>query len=575
MWPFRISQPRESKASRAHSIVALGQLGKPQWSPRNYNALAQKGYAQNPVVYRCVRMIAESAASVPLYIMETNDSGDEHPLLRLLRAPNPRQAGPCFMEALIGHLLISGDAYVEAVKVDDTVAELYALRPDRMRVVPGPEGWPQAYDYVVGGNTVRFRQDEEGVPPILHLSLFHPLNDHYGLAPLEAAASSLDILNAASSWHKALLDNSARPSGALVYAPASGATLSREQYERLKEELEQNFQGAANAGRPLLLEGGLDWRAMSLSPRDMDFLEARNAAARDVALAFGVPPILLGIPGDATYANYQEANRAFWRHCVLPLLSRLTQSFSHWLAPAFGNAELRFDADAIPALDSDREALWRRVNEASFLTDDEKREAVGYVLRKERKRDDFFNKYDPGQPRVPAGNSEGGQWTDGGYSSSQIIRDALKNPELQEQLPGARHMFPDDHIDPADDILFLAGGAATSLAKLGVRAAYGVAQNIMGENISAIVSDTASQATIQKAAESVERFLGGKIDKVINKNGNYVFLRGRKKVKFDITPSRGQPHYQLEILTKGKYGKPEWNDAMPGKGNHQFFFKGK
>ena len=377
MWPFK-SEQRETKMSRANSVVALGQLGKPQWSPRNYNALAGKGYAQNPVVYRCVRMISEAAASVPLYVFESGGGMGEHPLLQLLRNPNPRQAGASFFEAVIGHLLIGGDAYVEAVTVDDTVAELYALRPDRMRVVPGPEGWPQAYDYVVGNSTIRFRQDNDFVPPILQLSLFHPLNDHYGLAPLEAAATALDILNAASAWHKALLDNSARPSGALVYAPASGATLSREQFERLKEELEQSFSGAANAGRPLLLEGGLDWRAMSLTPKDMDFIETRNAAARDVALAFGVPPMLLGIPGDATYSNYQEANRAFWRQCVLPLLSRLTQSLAHWLKPAFGDADLRFDTDAIPALDADREALWARVNGVSFLTDDEKREAVGY-----------------------------------------------------------------------------------------------------------------------------------------------------------------------------------------------------
>jgi HK97 family phage portal protein len=417
MWPFKNSSPDEMKMSRAHCVVALGQLGKPQWSPRNYNALAQKGYAQNPVVYRCVRMISEAAASVPLYVFDAGMSVDEHPLLALLRNPNPRQAGASFFEALIGHLLIAGDAYVEAVKVDETAAELYPLRPDRMRVIPGAEGWPQAYDYVVGNSTIRFRQDAEGMPPILHLSLFHPLNDHYGLAPLEAAATALDILNAASAWHKALLDNSARPSGALVYAPSSGATLSREQFERLKEELEQSFSGAANAGRPLLLEGGLDWRAMSLTPKDMDFIETRNAAARDVALAFGVPPMLLGIPGDATYANYSEANRAFWRQGVLPLLGRITQSLAHWLKPAFGDADLRFDADAIPALASDREALWKQVGEASFLTDDEKREAVGYSAKNERKRADFF-KYSPDQPRVPAGSSDGGQWTNGGGSSS-------------------------------------------------------------------------------------------------------------------------------------------------------------
>ena len=132
-----------------------------------------------------------------------------------------------------------------------------------------------------------------GVRAVLHMKLFHPANDHYGLSPIEPAASAIDLHNAAARWNKALLDNSARPSGALVYAGASPMT--GEQFQRLTSELEASFQGTRNAGRPLLLEGGLDWKAMSLSPRDLDFLEAKHAAAREIALAVGVPPMLLGI----------------------------------------------------------------------------------------------------------------------------------------------------------------------------------------------------------------------------------------------------------------------------------------
>jgi HK97 family phage portal protein len=148
------------------------------------------------------------------------------------------------------------------------------------------------------------------VPPILHLTLFHPTDDHYGLSPMEAAAVPLDIDNAAGAWNKSLLDNAARPSGALVF---SGNPVSETQFGRLKDELKASYQGAANAGRPLLLEGGLTWQPLSLTPKDMDFIEAKNAAAREIALAFGVPPLLLGLPGDNTHANYAEANRAFYR----------------------------------------------------------------------------------------------------------------------------------------------------------------------------------------------------------------------------------------------------------------------
>ena len=137
--------------------------------------------------------------------------------------------------------------------------------------------------------------------------------------------------------------------------------------------------GAARAGRPLLLDGGLDWKAMGYSPRDMDFVEARHAAARDIALAFGVPPMLLGIPGDNTYSNYQEANRAFTRQTLLPLINRTLDSFTHWLQPRFGDGlVLAVDEDRLEGLTDERQLVWQRLAEADFLTEDEKREAVGY-----------------------------------------------------------------------------------------------------------------------------------------------------------------------------------------------------
>ncbi len=239
------------------------------------------------------------------------------------------------------------------MSLDGAPHELYALRPDRMRVVPDADGWPGAYEYSVGTQSVRFAiHDDDAPAPILHLTLFHPADDHYGLSPMEAAATALDIHNAAGAWNKALLDNAARPSGALV---VGGASLTDAQFDRLKGELEANYQGAGNAGRPLLLEGGLDWRPLSLSPKDMDFVEAKAAAAREIALAFGVPPLLLGLPGDSTHANYAEANRAFYRQTVIPLVKRTAESLSHWLAPAYGETlRLEPDLDAIEALADER-----------------------------------------------------------------------------------------------------------------------------------------------------------------------------------------------------------------------------
>jgi HK97 family phage portal protein len=379
---MNLLRPAEAKSSRTAQLIQLESGGRARWTPRDYAALARESYICNAIAHRAVKLVAENVAGTTFLAYEGAALRDPHPLLDLLRRPNPRQERAAFLEAVCAHLLLAGNAYIEAVTVEGQgsadVRELYALRPDRMRVVPGADGWPEAYEYAVAGRSLRFEQNA-ALPPILHLAQFHPLDDHYGLSSLEAAAVAVDTHNAAAKWNKALLDNAARPSGALVYSGPEGAVLSDGQFERLKRELEETYQGALNAGRPLLLEGGLDWKAMSLSPKDMDFLEAKHAAAREIALAFGVPPMLLGIPGDNTYSNYQEANRVFFRGTVLPLATRIGQSLTHWLAPAFG-AEVRLvvDTDNVPALAKDRAALWEQVSKASFLTVNEKREAIGF-----------------------------------------------------------------------------------------------------------------------------------------------------------------------------------------------------
>ena len=369
----------ELKTATPSGFIALHAQGEARWTRRDYATLAREGFMRNPIVHRSVRLIAGAASAVPWLLYEGADEIVEHPLLDLVERPNPRQAGATFLETLYGHLLLSGNAYLELVEANEGTRELHLLRPDRVTVVADQAGWPVALDHreSAGRRRVTLSDGEGG--GALHLTLFHPLDDHYGFPPLEAALMSLDTHNAAGRWNKALLDNSARPSGALVYASKEGGHLPEDQYERLKSELEDGYSGATRAGRPLLLEGGLDWKAMALSPKDMDFVEAKHSASRDIALAFGVPPMLLGIPGDNTYANYQEANRAFYRLTVLPLVARIAREMSAWLGPAFGEGlRLWYDADQIEGLSAERDALWARVGAAEFLTDDEKREAVGY-----------------------------------------------------------------------------------------------------------------------------------------------------------------------------------------------------
>ena len=365
---FKGGDSRVPLARTFTSPWLFGDLGNPR-SPFDYDRSVRRAYLENPVAQRAVRLVAEGIGGAPL------QSGDAE-LAALVKATS---AGQSLLETLTSQLLLHGNAYVQVLKDGaGRPAELFALRPERISVVAGSDGWPSGYAYKVGDKVLTIPLlDDDASPNVIHIKSFHPADDHYGAGCLAAADEAVATHNAAAFWNRMLLENAARPSGALVYDPGDGGGLSSDQFDRLKAELASAYAGHANAGRPMLLEGGLKWQALSLSPADMDFAELKAAAARDVALAFGVPPMLLGLPGDATYANYREANRALWRLTLLPLADKLFAALREGLVTWFPDAALAIDLDGVPALAEDREKLWAQVGAASFLSDDEKRAMLG------------------------------------------------------------------------------------------------------------------------------------------------------------------------------------------------------
>jgi len=368
------SQPPETKA--AQPLIALQLSSGAHWTPRNFSALCREGFARNPIVYRCVRLIAEAAASVPLQV-EGDDAASEF----LTRSPLMSSSTET-LETFYGYLQLSGEAYLEARMTDCAPSFLCALNPDAVTPLQTQTGAVAAWDIdIAEGAKRRLRLDPaSGRSPLLSMCLFSPQDS---VSPLQAAAQAVDLHNEGGRWAKALLENSARPSGALIYKGASGSDhLTEDQFERLRSELETGHAGARHAGRPLVLEGGLDWKSMSLSPTDMDFIQARREAAREIALAFGVPPMLLGLPGDNTYANYREANQAFWRQTIIPLVRKTSDGLQSWLRPWFDDALIISpDLEKVPALSEDRNTLWQRLTAATFLSDSEKRALAGLPSR--------------------------------------------------------------------------------------------------------------------------------------------------------------------------------------------------
>lgn len=339
-------------------------------SPFEYAGSVKRAYLDNPVAQRAVRLVSEGIGGAPL--LQPVDP-------KLAALVTDTTAGQSLLETLASQLLLHGNAWVQVMKdARGRPVELFALRPERMTVIAGPDGWPSAFAYRVGEQVLTIPLlDEDASPNLIHIKGYHPADDHYGAGCLVAADQAIATHNAASQWNRLLLENSARPSGALVYDTGDAGGLSSDQFDRLKAELAQAYAGGTNAGRPMLLEGGLKWQSLSMSPADMDFATLKAAAARDIALAFGVPPMLLGLPGDATYANYREANRALWRLTLLPLATKILSALGEGLAPWFPDTVLAIDLDRVPALAEDRERLWAQVSAAEFLSDDEKRSLLG------------------------------------------------------------------------------------------------------------------------------------------------------------------------------------------------------
>lgn len=365
---------QEEKTAKA-PIFNRVSPGSAMATPRRYDKLAREGYQNNVVAYRSINLVAKALASVPFVAEKKGVRLSEHPVLSLLARPNPRIKGENFLYNFVGYYMIAGNAYAFAAGPEKGAPkELWLLRPDTMKVIEGTDGLPAGFEQQVAGKKQRYDSQQ-----VLHWKTFNPLSDWYGLAPLEAAAIAVDAHNEGSRWNLALIQNGGTPSGVL-YQEDSDHVLTESQYKSLKDQVESQYTGAVNAGRPLLLEGGLKWQDMGLSPKDMDWASAKNMTAREIALAFGVPPQMLGIPDAQTYSNYAEARQSLYEDTIIPLARDVGAELANWLVPKYGeDFTLVPDIDDIPALAGKRAQKFDRISNAAFLSDNEKRKILGFT----------------------------------------------------------------------------------------------------------------------------------------------------------------------------------------------------
>jgi HK97 family phage portal protein len=377
------------KESQARMAVAINQIGQPVSSPRSFTSYSNEGYQKNVVVYRCIQIIAKACAGIEWELYQKRTGGkaievENHPILDLISRPNPIQAQAAFFEAMVAYYCLTGNSYVEAQRLGNAPPlELWTVMPDKMQIVPDGKGYPSKYVFKAGSNMKAWDVDPITLKGnILHMKTFHPTDIWFGMSPLSAGMMSLDQNNQASKWNLATLQNSAVPSGILQVKSSDvnpEGTLSEEQFGRLTSELDSR-SGASSAGRPWVLEGNLEWKQISLSPKDMEFINNKQVTAIDICQAFGVPPEMIGL-GQKTFNNYKEARKSFYQETVLPIMDVIQSEFNSWLIPMFDKNKtlvLKYDKDDIEALQIDRKEKFDMVNSATYLTQNEKRHATGY-----------------------------------------------------------------------------------------------------------------------------------------------------------------------------------------------------
>jgi HK97 family phage portal protein len=378
---------REVKQSQATAVTMLLYAGQQvAWMTKDYATFAREGYMACQDAYACIEQIAKAIESLPI-ILFSGEGGKEkdvenHALLTLIGRPNPREGKSKFIGSFTRFLLIAGNSYIEAAgPTTGPPRELYILKPQRTSVLIGTAVDPiKGYRYRAAGGYQDFKPEE-----ILHMRTFHPIDDYYGLAPIEVAARGIDISNLGMKWNAKLLANDMRPSGGFIFEKP----LVGEQRTLFKQDVRDMQQGAENAGNFLILDGVKDFKQMSINAKEGDWTNLDKLTTRKICRVFGVAPEIIGDSSNKTYSNYQEARLALYVDTAIPLAMWILDELNTWLTPKFiqpGSAErlrLAIDIDNVDALQEQRDKAWTRMGGAWFLKFNEKRQACGFMPAKE------------------------------------------------------------------------------------------------------------------------------------------------------------------------------------------------
>ena len=296
-------------------------------------AVTERSAMQMTAVYACVRILSEAIAGLPLHLYQRNTEGGKekainHPLYRLLHdEPNPEMSSFVFRETLMTHLLLWGNAYSQIIRNGKgEIVALYPLMPNKMSVNRDANG-RLYYEYtrsteeapIMKGSTVRLSPAD-----VLHIPGLG-FDGLVGYSPIAMAKNAIGLAIATEEYGSKFFANGAQPSGVLEHP----GTLKDP--SRVRDSWQSTFGGSGNANKVAVLEEGMKYTPISISPEQAQFLETRKFQINEIARIFRVPPHMVGDLEKSSFSNIEQQSLEFVKYTLDPWVVRWEQSIQRTL----------------------------------------------------------------------------------------------------------------------------------------------------------------------------------------------------------------------------------------------------
>jgi HK97 family phage portal protein len=363
------------------------------FDPININNI----YNKNPIVFRCVNLICSSVSSISLKVFEHDLKSNEHhslnhnhQIVKFLENPNFSLHCSEFIEKIVYNLLIYGNVFLLRINYKNVPREIHILENSDVSILTDQKTGI-IYGFKLNGISNGNSQKEYLINPISgDCDIFHLKNsfsssgNYYGASSLEPIFQHIKYHNDMISWNSSMIKNGAKPSGAFFLKSDKNGNysyLSEKQKLEIREQINK-YSSPKNAGRPMIIQGPLEWKEFSIRPKDMDFFNADKLLIRHISNALGVPIQLLG-DSDSTYNNFLEAKKMLYELTVLPILKKIICNvFNNWICKSFNSKFSRFfvdfNEDDIPVLAYRKAEKLKALKESDFLTINEKRKEMGF-----------------------------------------------------------------------------------------------------------------------------------------------------------------------------------------------------